>query len=89
MELTSLITETKIVVRIYIVQGINLCSKDSHGNSDSYLKVEYGTDKITDRAHYVPNQANPIFGKKFQVTGVIPKYFYGSELFANSFSRPI
>ncbi len=63
----------KIVVRIYVVQGINLRSKDASGNSDSYLRIEYGSDKVIDRAHYVTNQANPIFGKKFQVTGILPK----------------
>lgn len=74
MELTSLIAQTKIVVRIYVVQGINLRSKDVSGNSDSYLRIEYGTDKVIDRAHYVTNQTNPIFGKKFQVAGILPKY---------------
>lgn len=73
VELTSLIMETKIVVRVYVVQGINLRSKDVTGNSDSYLKLEFGTDKVVDRAHYVTNQANPIFGKKFQVHGTLPK----------------
>ncbi|XP_037045765.1 otoferlin [Bradysia coprophila] len=73
VELSSLITETKIVVRIYVVQGINLRSKDSAGNSDPYLRIEYGTNKVSDRAHYITNQANPIFGKRFQVTGILPK----------------
>lgn len=74
MELTSLIAETKILVRIYIVQGINLRSKDGNGNNDSYIRIEFGTNKVIDRAHYVQNQSNPIFGKRFQVTGILPKY---------------
>lgn len=66
-------TETKIVVRIYVVQGLNLRSKDVSSDSDPYLRIEYGADKVVDRAHYITNQANPIFGKKFQVVGILPK----------------
>lgn len=44
--ITNLITETKIIVRLYIVQGINLRSKDIYGSSDSYIKVEYGKNKV-------------------------------------------
>ncbi|KAJ6640633.1 Fer-1-like protein 6 [Pseudolycoriella hygida] len=73
IEVTSLITETRISVRIYVVQGINLRSKDVSSNSDSYLRIEFGTNKIVDRAHYVANQTNPIFGKRFQVEGVLPR----------------
>ena len=91
-QLTNLITETNIIVRIYIVQGINLRPQDASDNSDSYVQIEYGNSKviqiiiyvflfkkfvinkkITDRAHYIPNQTNPIFGKRFQFTGVLPR----------------
>lgn len=62
-----------ILIRIYIVQAINLRSRDVYSHSDAFLKIEFGTQTLSDRAHYVPNQFSPIFGKRYQVTGMIPK----------------
>lgn len=62
-----------VLVRIYVVQGINLKSQDIFGYSDAFIKVEYGNESFSDRANYIPNQCNPIFGKRFQMTGVIPR----------------
>lgn len=65
--------EQYITVRVYFVQGINIRSMDAYGYSDSYIKMEYGTQSISDRAHYIPNQTNPIYGRRFQLNGVIPR----------------
>lgn len=35
-----------VVVRIYVVQGINLRPRDKHDFSDAYLKIEYGGSKV-------------------------------------------
>lgn len=43
------------------------------GESDAYIKIKFGTQVITDRAHYIPNQSNPIFGRRYQVSGIIPQ----------------
>lgn len=71
--MSNLICEFPVLVRVYIVQGLNLRSKDVFGYSDAFIKIEFGSKVISDRAHYVQNQFNPIFGKRFQVTGCIPK----------------
>lgn len=72
-KVSNLICEFPVLVRVYIVQGLNLRSKDVFGYSDAFIKIEFGSKVISDRAHYVQNQYNPIFGKRFQVTGCIPK----------------
>lgn len=58
---------------MYVVQGINLRPRDRVESSDAYIRIECGSTKINDRLNYVPNQANPIFGKRYQVTAVLPK----------------
>lgn len=69
----NLMLEVPIVVRAYIVEALNLRSRDVHGNSDAFIKLEFGGQVISDRAHYVPNQFSPVFGKRFQLSGVIPR----------------
>lgn len=62
-----------VVVRVYVVQALNLRSRDIYGNSDAFIKLEFGSQVISDRSHYIPNQSSPVFGKRFQVTGVVPR----------------
>lgn len=69
----NLIVELPIVVRVYVVKAKNLRSQDIFGYSDAFLKLELGDQIISDRAHYIPNQANPVFGKRFQLSAVIPR----------------
>lgn len=69
----SLMVELPIIVRVYVVKAINLRSQDIFGYSDSFIKVEIGEQIISDRAHYVPNQSSPVFGKRFQFSTVIPR----------------
>ncbi|KAL5291464.1 hypothetical protein ACFFRR_010702, partial [Megaselia abdita] len=71
--LLALEVPLQVVVRVYIVQGINLRSSDMFSPSDAYVKLQLGQMKISDRAHYCPNQTNPIFGKRFQFNAIIPK----------------
>lgn len=69
----NLMLELPVIVRVYIVKAINLRSHDIYGQSDAFIKVELGDQVISDRAHYIPNQSNPIFGKRFQLSAVIPR----------------
>lgn len=48
-------------------------TRDIYNYSDAFIKIKFGSQSISDRAHYVPNQCNPIFGKRYQVSGIIPK----------------
>lgn len=69
----NVLIEQPIIVRVYVVQGLHLRPLDAHGNSDAFIKVELGSQAIADRAHFIPNQFNPIFGKRFQLSGVVPR----------------
>lgn len=71
--MSNLICEFPVLVRVYIVQGLNLRSRDVFGYSDAFIKIEFGSKVISDQAHFIQNQCNPVFGKRFQMTGCIPK----------------
>lgn len=69
----NIMVEQPVIVRVYVVKAVNLRSRDVYGQSDAFIKVELGSQAISDRAHYIPNQSNPIFGKRFQLSAVIPR----------------
>lgn len=69
----NLMVEFPIVVRVYVVRAMNLRSHDIFGYSDAFVKVELGEQIISDRAQYIPNQSSPVFGKRFQLSTVIPR----------------
>lgn len=71
--MTSITADIPVLVRLYIVQGINLRSQDIYGKSDVFIEIQYGKEILSDRANYIPNQSNPIFGKRFQVSGMLPR----------------
>ncbi|KAL6424890.1 hypothetical protein ACFW04_010045 [Cataglyphis niger] len=64
----------KLLVRLYVVKGINLQPKDPlSGKSDPYLCVKLGKNFISDRKNYIPNQLNPTFGRVFEIEATFPQ----------------
>ena len=63
--------QLEVVVRIYVIRGINLHPEDPNGKSDPYLIARLGdSHEFNDRQHYVPMQLNPIFGKCVQFLNI-------------------
>ncbi|CAF0722705.1 unnamed protein product [Brachionus calyciflorus] len=60
------------IVRVYIVKGIDLQSKDPNGKSDPYIEIEAGKTKINSRDNYIPNSISPDFGQMFELKVVLP-----------------
>ncbi|XP_055527083.1 otoferlin [Wyeomyia smithii] len=69
----TLTTNPHVIVVVYIVQGLNLRSRDIFSLSDAYVTIEYGKQKIVDRPNYVKDRSNPLFGRRFVLHGLIPK----------------
>ncbi|KAM7358215.1 ferlin family C2 domain-containing myoferlin misfire [Cochliomyia hominivorax] len=63
----------KITVRVYIVQGFQIRSTEKSMQADSYAKLQLGQRQVTNRAEYIRNQSNPIFGKCFQLEALLPR----------------
>ncbi|KAJ8683958.1 hypothetical protein QAD02_019750 [Eretmocerus hayati] len=58
-----------LLVRLYVIRAINLRPSDPlSGKADPYLRVELGGNVVNDRKNYVPNQLNPIFGRRIEVS---------------------
>ncbi|XP_049542639.1 myoferlin [Anopheles darlingi] len=64
---------TSIVVVVYVVQALNLTSRDIMSDSDAYIFLSFGDQCVRDRAYYVPNQASPVFGRRFELKGTLPR----------------
>ncbi|XP_020816965.1 otoferlin isoform X2 [Drosophila serrata] len=62
----------KLIVRVYIVQGIQIRPRDLKGDSDCYVKLYLGGKTYSDRANYSPNHSNPVFGRLFELEASLP-----------------
>uniref|UniRef100_A0A1A9WPX1 C2 domain-containing protein n=1 Tax=Glossina brevipalpis TaxID=37001 RepID=A0A1A9WPX1_9MUSC len=72
-QIQALAELVKVIVRVYVVQGIQFRPREKSAQADSYIKIQFGQRHMTNRAHYVPNESNPIFGKCFQLEGLLPR----------------
>jgi Ca2+-dependent lipid-binding protein len=67
-----LLVESKCIVRVYMLNGINMVSKDSGSDSDPYLIVKLGKKKFNERENYEEDQPDPSFFKYFDFEAQFP-----------------
>ncbi|XP_075458023.1 myoferlin-like isoform X3 [Ascaphus truei] len=60
------------LVRVYIVRALDLLPCDRNGLCDPYLQISLGKKRLNNRDNYHPNTLNPVFGKLFELSCVIP-----------------
>ncbi|XP_015759469.1 PREDICTED: dysferlin-like [Acropora digitifera] len=53
-------------------EALNLQPRDDSGTADPYLRVTLGKQKFDDEDNYKPYTLNPVFGRLFEMTAVIP-----------------
>ena len=64
----------EVTVRVYVIRGKQLTAQDPFGKSDPYIKIVLGEkEMINDKANYIPNSLNPLFGKVFVFNTFIPQ----------------
>ena len=64
-----------VSVRLYVLKGFNIVPMDygsGGGKSDPYLKLSLGSQKVSDRKHYIDNTVEPEFYKSFELTTTLP-----------------
>ncbi|KAM8708996.1 hypothetical protein ACLKA7_015893 [Drosophila subpalustris] len=71
-QVKSLTDTVNLTVRVYVVQGIQIRPRDWTSDSDCYVKLSLGGKMVSDQAHYVPNQSNPVFGRFFELDATLP-----------------
>nr|XP_033803583.1 fer-1-like protein 5 isoform X4 [Geotrypetes seraphini] len=60
------------LIRVYIIRGLNLQPRDRNGLCDPYIRIAVGKDVKDDRQHYQSATLDPVFGKMFEMSCVIP-----------------
>ena len=64
----------EVTVRVYVIRGKQFTAQDPFGKSDPYIKIVLGEkEMINDKANYIPNNLNPLFGKVFEFNTLIPQ----------------
>ncbi|XP_055863087.1 myoferlin-like isoform X4 [Biomphalaria glabrata] len=60
------------IIRVYVVNAVDLQPNDPNGLADPYIEVELGKKKMNTRDNYIPNSINPNFGRLFEMKTIIP-----------------
>lgn len=72
LDLARLQEPQALVVRVYVLRGTNLQSKDSNGYSDPYLRLKLGKHVVSDRAQHKTKTLNPEFFRLFTFSTTLP-----------------
>src|SRR3569833_2538279 len=67
-----LLSQTKCIVRVYMISGYDLASRDNGGFSDPYLKLTCGKKTYNERDNYILDEPNPNFYKFYDFEAVFP-----------------
>lgn len=72
-QLQSLSEMVKILVRIYLVQGLNLRPHEKNFEANAYIKMKFGSRHVSNKAQIISNGNNPIYGECFELEGILPR----------------
>lgn len=67
-----MLTKTKTLIRIYMVEGFDFAQRDIGSYSDPYLKITCGKKVYDERDNYQLDQPNPKFFKYFDFDAEFP-----------------
>lgn len=68
----QLLKHNKMIVRIYMIEGFSLASRDIGGFSDPYLILKCGKKSYNERKNYVLNDPDPKFCKHYDFEATFP-----------------
>jgi Ca2+-dependent lipid-binding protein len=61
-----------MIVRLYMIEGFDLASRDLGSESDPYLKIKCGNKLYDERDNYAMDERNPKFHKMFDFNSMFP-----------------
>ncbi len=67
-----LLTKTKCVCRLYMLEGYDFAQRDIGSFSDPYLKIKCGSKKFNERDNYMLDEPNPKFYKMYEFDAEFP-----------------
>lgn len=67
-----LLSKTKCVIRLYVLEGYDFAQRDIGSFSDPYLKIKCGSKKFNDRDSYQLDEPNPKFNKHYEFDAEFP-----------------
>ena len=67
-----LMSTTRCVVRVYVLNAFNLSSRDNGSDSDPYIVITVGNRVYNERKNYQQDQPNPLFNQSFDFESVFP-----------------
>jgi hypothetical protein len=72
VDLASLKIPRTYVVRVYVLNGVNLSPHDADGTSDPYIRLRLGSTVLSGRADYKPKTVNPDIYKMYELKVLLP-----------------
>ena len=67
-----MLSKTKAIVRVYMIEGFNFANKDIGGASDPYLVLTCGKKVYNERDNYQLDQNDPVFYKMYEFDAEFP-----------------
>ena len=65
-------SETNTTIRVYMISGYDMASRDNGSASDTYLVLKCNEQEYNERDNYQLDEANPDFYKRYDFSGVFP-----------------
>lgn len=60
-----MLSKTKCLCRLYMIEGFNFAQRDMGSFSDPYLVLKCGKKKYDERENYLLDEPNPPFFKRY------------------------
>lgn len=67
-----MLSKTKTLVRLYVIEGFDFAQRDIGSYSDPYLKIICGKKSVNERDNYQLDQPNPKFHKYYDFDAEFP-----------------
>lgn len=68
----ELVTKNPVTIRVYVIDCFNLPPKDANSESDPYIVIRLGKNKVDNADEYIDDNCNPKFYRMFTINSELP-----------------